>query len=115
MKEYSEFNGLINFSKPVGVTSADCVNFVKRLTGAKKVGHGGTLDPFAKGVLPLGINRGTKKLEEFITGDKSYAGYFKLGYRTDTLDIEGKLEAFSDPLPLDLQALEERRHSLIGS
>ncbi len=115
MKPYSEFNGLINFSKPAGVTSADCFEYVKRLTGARKVGHGGTLDPFARGVLPLGINAGTKKLEAFITGDKSYGGYFRLGYRTDTLDVEGKLEAFLPPEPLNPKILEERRLALLGT
>ena len=57
---YSNFDGLINLDKPVGVTSADCVRFVKRIFGAKKVGHGGTLDPFATGVLPIGVGKGTK-------------------------------------------------------
>ncbi|MCJ8346791.1 tRNA pseudouridine(55) synthase TruB, partial [bacterium] len=60
---YSDFHGIINLYKPVGVTSTDCTNWVKRLLKIKKVGHGGTLDPFAEGVLPIGINKGTKLLE----------------------------------------------------
>jgi tRNA pseudouridine55 synthase len=90
---YSDFHGIINFYKPVGVTSTDCTNWIKRLLNVKKVGHGGTLDPFAEGVLPIGINKGTKLLEGYLQGSKSYIGHVTCGYRTDTLDSEGKLEA----------------------
>ncbi|MBT3784234.1 tRNA pseudouridine(55) synthase TruB [bacterium] len=116
MRELPEFHGLVNFHKPPGVTSADCVSFIKRLTGAKKVGHGGTLDPFADGVLPIGINRGTRLLQEFISGDKTYAGYFRLGYKTDTLDVEGKLEIYSSSEKVfSLEEFEEKRQSLVGT
>jgi len=116
MRGLPEFHGLINFYKPPGVTSADCVSFIKRLTGAKKVGHGGTLDPFAEGVLPIGINRGTRLLQEFIAGDKTYAGFFRLGYRTDTLDIEGRLEALSSTgSSFSLAKFDGRKKELIGT
>ena len=99
-----------------GVTSAECVTFIKRLTGAQKVGHGGTLDPFADGVLPIGINRGTKLLQEFIDGNKTYAGFFGLGYRTDTLDIEGKIESISDhSVTFSLRDCEPQRQKLVGT
>ena len=88
---YSDFNGLINLDKPLGVTSADCVRFVKRIFGARKVGHGGTLDPFATGVLPIGVGKATKELQNYLEGSKNYKGAFRQGYLTDTLDCEGKL------------------------
>lgn len=116
MRGLPEFHGLINFYKPSGVTSAECVTFIKRLTGAQKVGHGGTLDPFADGVLPIGVNRGTKLLQEFIAGNKTYAGFFGLGYRTDTLDIEGKIENISaDIESFSLTEFELQRQKLLGT
>ena len=116
MKACSEFSGLINCYKPKGVTSTDCVNLIKRLTGARKVGHGGTLDPFAEGVLPIGINRGTKQLQSFLVGDKSYSGIFKLGYTTDTLDLEGKLlDYLLEPVPLNLKRIQELTAKVVGT
>lgn len=111
---YSDFHGIINLYKPVGVTSTDCTNWVKRLLNVKKVGHGGTLDPFAEGVLPIGINKGTKLLESCLQGTKSYIGHVTSGYRTDTLDSEGKLEAFSLS-PIDEKALKLTLDKFRGS
>ena len=103
---YSNFNGLINLDKPLGVTSADCVRFVKRIFGAKKVGHGGTLDPFATGVLPIGVGKGTKELQNYLQGDKSYSGAFKQGYLTETLDCEGKLVDLRSITEIDIDELK---------
>lgn len=85
------FNGIINFEKPIGLTSTDCVSFVKRLFRGAKVGHGGTLDPLASGVLPIGVGSGTKLLSSFLDGDKEYSGSFRLFVSTDTLDSEGHI------------------------
>lgn len=114
-KQYSEFNGLINLDKPVGVTSSDCVRLIKKLFKARKVGHGGTLDPFATGILPIGIGKGTKQLQSFLEGHKSYQGAFKIGYLTDTLDCEGKLlELHINQIEI-LEELKLKSQKLVGS
>lgn len=82
-------DGIINVYKPVGMTSHDVVNKIRRIVGTKKVGHTGTLDPDAEGVLPICINRGTKVADMLTVSDKRYTAEFKLGIITDTLDIGG--------------------------
>ena len=82
-------DGIINVYKPVGMTSHDVVNKIRRIAGTKKVGHTGTLDPDAEGVLPICINRGTKVADMLTVSDKRYTAEFKLGIITDTLDIGG--------------------------
>lgn len=82
-------DGIINVYKPVGMTSHDVVNKIRRIVGTKKVGHTGTLDPDAEGVLPICINRGTKVADMLTVSDKRYTAEFKLGIMTDTLDIGG--------------------------
>ena len=82
---------IINIDKPVGWTSFDIVKKVKRITGHKKVGHGGTLDPFASGVLILGTENDTKNLSEIAKSNKSYQAELLLGSKTNTLDPEGEI------------------------
>lgn len=82
---------ILNVNKPVGWTSFDVVRAVRRLSKEKKVGHGGTLDPFATGVLIIGTGRDTKELARFSSGDKSYLAVLKLGQATTTLDPEGEV------------------------
>lgn len=82
-------DGIINIYKPIGMTSHDVVNRVRRIAGTKKVGHTGTLDPDAEGVLPICINRGTKVADMLTMSDKRYTATFSLGITTDTLDIGG--------------------------
>ncbi len=84
-------DGIINIYKPKGMTSHDVVNKVRRIVGTKKVGHTGTLDPDAEGVLPVCINRGTKVADMLTFSDKRYTAEFKLGITTDTLDISGSI------------------------
>ena len=83
---------IVALNKPVGWTSFDVVNKVRRLTGERKVGHAGTLDPFAEGVLVVGIGReSTKKLTKYSNLFKTYEATLHLGTSTDTLDVEGKV------------------------
>ena len=89
---------IINIDKPVGWTSFDIVKKVKRITGHKKVGHGGTLDPFASGVLILGTENDTKNLSEIAKSNKSYQAELLLGAKTNTLDPEGEI-IDEKPLP----------------
>ena len=81
--------GGINIYKPEGMTSHDVVSVLRRLTGVKQIGHAGTLDPFAKGVLPVFIGKATR-LIEYLDDDKAYAAVVQLGKSTTTYDIEGE-------------------------
>ena len=84
-------NGIIVINKPPLKTSHDMVNFVRRLTGIKKVGHTGTLDPMATGVLPICIGKATKAADMLTASDKEYKTQLILGKTTDTQDASGKI------------------------
>ena len=84
-------SGILLIDKPEGPSSAQVVQKVKNILGAKKVGHLGTLDPFASGLLPLGIDDGTKIADLFLNAQKSYSGVVALGVETDTQDSTGKI------------------------
>jgi len=89
-------NGVVIIDKPAGLTSHDVVAQVKKILGAKKAGHTGTLDPMATGVLPVCVNEATK-LAGFLSDDnKEYLATMLLGVKTDTLDTEGKIIGQSD-------------------
>lgn len=91
-------NGIVVIDKPAGKTSHDIVSEVKKILGAKKAGHTGTLDPMATGVLPVCLNEATK-LTQFLSGEsKEYIATMLLGIKTDTLDMEGKIIAKSDKI-----------------
>src|SRR5689334_127471 len=82
-------DAILVIDKPSGLTSHDVVNRVRRITGERAVGHLGTLDPMATGVLPLVLGRMTR-LAQFYTGaEKSYEGEIRFGFATDTYDAEG--------------------------
>ena len=82
---------ILNLHKPVGWTSFDVVKKVRSVIKEKKVGHGGTLDPFAEGVLIIGTGKDTKKLTSITSADKTYIARLCLGEITDTLDTEGQV------------------------
>jgi tRNA pseudouridine55 synthase len=83
-------NGLLVIDKPGGMTSHDVVARVRRITGEQSVGHLGTLDPMATGVLPLLLGKFTRLAQFFSTADKSYTGSIRFGFATDTYDAEGQ-------------------------
>ena len=83
--------GILNLYKPAGITSQTAVSKVKRLFGEKKVGHCGTLDPMAEGVLPILLGRATKVQDIVMGHDKIYTAVLKLGLSTDTQDTSGKI------------------------
>lgn len=84
---------ILNINKPLGLTSHDIVNKIRRITGEKKVGHGGTLDPLAEGVLVVGVGReSTKTLQEILKNvDKEYVATIELGKISSTDDSEGNI------------------------
>ena len=87
--------GFLNVYKPVGKTSHDVVSVLRRVTKIKQIGHTGTLDPFAEGVLPICIGKATR-LIEYLSDDKAYIATVQLGISTDTYDIEGEIVKKSD-------------------
>ncbi len=82
---------ILNINKHKGVSSFNIVKSIRYITKEKKVGHGGTLDPFAEGVLIVGTGKDTKKLTNITNEDKSYLATIKLGFATNTLDTYGKI------------------------
>ncbi|EQB88180.1 tRNA pseudouridine55 synthase [Clostridium punense] len=90
-QDSKELCGVINVYKPTGITSFDVVRKIKKLSRQKKVGHCGTLDPEASGVLPVCIGRATKAIEFIMDDFKIYEAQVKLGVVTDTYDREGKI------------------------
>src|SRR5512136_20966 len=90
-------NGVIIVDKPAGITSHDVVDRVRKLLGIKQAGHTGTLDPMATGVLAVCVGEATK-IASFLSGDdKMYEATMRLGIRTDTQDVTGKVLAEQEP------------------
>ncbi len=87
--------GFLNIHKPQGMTSHDVVAKLRKITGIKQIGHTGTLDPFAEGVLPICIGKATR-LIEYLSDNKAYCGVVKFGAKTTTYDRDGEIVAQSD-------------------
>lgn len=98
-------HGVINLLKPPGMTSHDAVAFVRRTTGIKRVGHTGTLDPAAAGVLPICIGQATRLVEYLQAGTKEYTAEITFGHETDTLDATGNIVAQADANHVTLETL----------
>ena len=97
---------IFNLYKPKDFSSFDIVKKVKYIT-KEKVGHSGTLDPFADGVLVLGVGKSTKKLSDIIQFDKTYEGIIKLGEKTDSMDLTGNIVDTKDCLLYTSDAADE--------
>lgn len=100
-----EKNLWLNINKPAGISSARVVAIVKRNIKAKKVGHGGTLDPFATGVLPIAVNKATKTAEKLMASRKKYSFRITFGEFRDSDDIEGKCIESSEARPTTKQLI----------
>lgn len=94
----SNFFGFLNVNKPKGMSSHDVVYYVRRLLGVKQVGHSGTLDPMAEGVLVVGVGKATR-LFEFLKEEKEYIATLRFGYESETLDVEGECIKKEDFFP----------------
>src|SRR3990170_7822764 len=92
----SMLSGILNINKPGGLTSFQVVAAVRRLTRQRKVGHGGTLDPAALGVLPVFLNHATRLVEYFADTTKAYCARIVLGATTDSYDGEGHFLSSAD-------------------
>ena len=106
--------GVVNLDKPVGPTSHDMVGFLRRLTGTRRIGHAGTLDPLASGVLPILVGAATRFSEELTGGRKRYEAVIRLGERSATDDAEGPIEAVDAPLPTEA-AVREALGAFVGT
>lgn len=109
----SEPCGILIVNKPCGITSHDVVGRVRRLFGTRRVGHTGTLDPLASGVLVVLIGRAAKAAEYLVCDEKSYRATMRLGFTSDTEDITGTLLASDAPLPSCEQVMETS-HRFVG-
>lgn len=104
--------GFLNVYKPKGKTSHDVVAILRRVTKIKQIGHTGTLDPFAEGVLPICIGKATR-LIEYLNDDKAYIGTVQLGKSTTTYDLEGETIDISDKTP-SLEEIENELNNFRG-
>jgi len=99
-------NGVLIIDKPAGMTSHDVVNRVRRILGERAVGHLGTLDPMATGLLPLVVGSFTRLAQFYAASEKTYEGVIRLGFSTDTYDTDGEPTSPAQPVNLNLEQLE---------
>ena len=106
--------GIIIVNKPIDWTSFDVVAKIRNLAKVRKVGHSGTLDPMATGVLPIFLGRATKSIEQFLVGDKGYLAELTLGIKTDTLDARGKVLSKTSNFKFQTSKFEDLLHKYRG-
>ena len=114
MQDFSTLDGAILIDKPSGPTSHDVVDVIRRKFGIKKVGHCGTLDPNATGLLIIVLGRGTKLSERLMGDDKVYEGVIKFGEATDSYDSDGEITASLPVMPMTLDQLNEEAATFVG-
>ena len=107
-------DGILNINKPPGKTSFSIVALVKRLTRERRVGHAGTLDPSATGVLPVCLGRATRVIEFLVEATKAYRARIELGVTTDTYDADGRIIKKEDTSGISREQLESALHSFRG-
>jgi len=114
MHEFTALDGALLIDKPAGPTSHDVVDEIRRQFRIKKVGHCGTLDPNATGLLIIVLGRGTKLSERLMSDDKVYEGTMKFGEATDSYDCDGEITGTKPVPPLTLEQLNEACAPFIG-
>src|ERR1051325_8327542 len=114
MHEFSPLDGALLIDKPAGPTSHDVVDEIRRQFGIKKVGHCGTLDPNATGLLIIVLGRGTKLSEKLMSDDKVYEGGVKFGKPPDSSDAAGELVNSLPVPPITLEQLNEAAAEFVG-
>lgn len=114
MNRTDPFDGVLLIDKPSGPTSHDIVDCIRRHFRLKKVGHGGTLDPAATGLLVIMLGRATRLSERFMSSDKTYEGVMKLGVTTDSQDADGKILSETDPSGVTRERLEQEMATFQG-
>jgi len=114
MQDFAALDGAILIDKPAGPTSHDVVDAIRRHFGIKKVGHCGTLDPAATGLLIIVLGRGTKLSEKLMASDKVYEGEAKFGETTDSYDVDGEIVSTAPVPPLTIEQLNDKAIKFTG-
>ncbi len=114
MQTFDALDGALLIDKPSGPTSHDVVDVIRRKFGIKKVGHCGTLDPNATGLLIIVLGRGTKLSEKLMSTDKVYEGDIKFGEATDSYDADGVITETKPVPPLTIEVLNEAAREFVG-
>src|ERR1022692_859448 len=114
MQEFTALDGAILIDKPAGPTSHDVVDAIRRQFGIKKVGHCGTLDPNATGLLIIVLGRGTKLSEKLMGDDKVYEGAIKFGETTDSYEVDVEITASLPVPPMTLDQLNAEAAKFVG-
>ena len=107
-------DGILVLDKPAGISSMEAVRRIKRASGIRRVGHGGTLDPMATGVIPICLGRATRLMEYMLDSSKEYIGEVHLGISTDSYDAEGEITGRSDPSGVEREDIEDVLNSFLG-
>ncbi len=107
-------SGFINLFKPPGITSMDALRRIKKITGQRKVGHGGTMDPLARGVLPVCFGQATRLMDYVVGAHKQYMMEVKLGETTTTFDAEGEVLETREVSDLTRESVEASVKSFVG-
>src|SRR5579864_9727508 len=110
----SRMHGVLVIDKPAGLTSHDVVNRIRRILHERSVGHLGTLDPMATGVLPLVLGKMTRLAQFYTAAEKVYEGNIRFGFSTDTYDTEGEPTSESKPVEFDLNELKRAAERFRG-
>ncbi len=108
-------SGVLNINKPAGITSHDVVSRVRHILGIRKVGHTGTLDPMATGVLIVCVGQATRLIEYLMPGEKRYRATIVLGQATTTYDVEGDITATHNPSGITERAVQEALATFVGT
>lgn len=114
IREFDALDGALLIDKPAGPTSHDVVGALRHHFDIKKVGHAGTLDPNATGLLIILLGRGTKLSEKLMSSDKVYEGTIKFGEETDSYDADGEIVASLPVPPLTMEELNKEADSFVG-
>lgn len=109
-----EISGVLIVDKPTGMTSHDVVARVRRILGIRQIGHFGTLDPFATGVLPLSVNKATRFAQFYLKSRKAYEGTMRLGFSTDTYDGTGTPTSEEASVSMEAGAIEKLFREFTG-
>ena len=112
--QYNDFSGLILVNKPIGITSFKLVHIIKKKLNVKKVGHCGTLDPLASGLMIVLVGKYTKLQDKFMKQDKVYFATIKMGLKTDSGDLDGKIVSQSDFSHVTRDFIEQTCKNFIG-
>ena len=112
--QYNDFSGLLLVNKPIGITSFKLVHIIKKIFNVKKAGHCGTLDPLASGLMIVLLGKYTKLQDRFMKQDKVYYTEIKLGLKTDSGDLDGKVISQSDYSHVTKDLIEQACESFIG-